>query len=108
VHITSIWPQVEDRVADDLTRTVVRHVTSAAGLVDGDPEFAKPLARSDDVGARNLASNPERDDGRVFEEEQQIRNSVRTPLLDPFPLKCQRLVVTDAAQPPDFQLAHVT
>src|SRR4030095_5548674 len=44
VDITSVWLEVEDGIADELTRTVIRDVSSTTRLVDRDPELGKALA----------------------------------------------------------------
>src|SRR5262245_40224258 len=54
VDITSIWPEVEDGITDELTRTVIRDVSSTTGLVDRDPELGKALARCNDISTRNF------------------------------------------------------
>jgi hypothetical protein len=41
----------------------------------------------------------------VLKQQKQIGNSVRPSFLDQFPLKYERLLVSDQAQPANFQLA---
>src|SRR5215213_652593 len=55
MHVAAIRLEVDDRVADDLPGTVIRHVAAAAGLLDVDATFRKLLRSRDDVGAPAVA-----------------------------------------------------
>jgi hypothetical protein len=71
--------------------------------VDRDPELGKALAGGNDIGTRNFASNSKRDDRRVLEKEQQIRDAIRPALLDQLALERKGLLVCHQAQPSDFE-----
>ena len=103
VHVAPIRPQIEDRVADDLTRTVIRHVAAAAGLVNRDAEIGELLVGRNDVGARDLAAHAEGDDGRMLQEQEQVGNAVGSTLLDERSLQRERLDVADQPETTDLE-----
>ena len=44
----------------------------------------------------------------MIDKQEHIRNAVGASLLDEFPLKRNSFVISNEAEPPDLQLAHVT
>ena len=64
VHVAAIRLQIDDRIADELTGTVVGDVAAAAGLEQADAAPPRaPQARSQDVRQIVAGLDPECDDG---------------------------------------------
>jgi hypothetical protein len=72
VHVAPIRIEVDDRVAHDLSRTVVGDVAAAAGLVDLDTPGRQRVRRRQNMRAAAIAASPKRQHGRVLDEQQQI------------------------------------
>ena len=92
MHVTAVGSQIDDGVPDDLPWTVIRHITAPAGFVGLNSESAKSRLGSDDVGTA-FSSDPERDDWRMLEQQQKIRNALGASLLYERRLKLQRLLI---------------
>ena len=82
VHIAAIRFQIEDGVADDLSRPVVGNVASTARFEHFDAARGKRFWRRQDVGPSSVATDAQSQDGRVFDKEQLIRNGVDQSLFD--------------------------
>ena len=106
MYVTSIGPEIEDRITNDLAGAVIGDISAATSLVDCNPEGGKPLVRRDDIATRDLAANTERDDRRVLEEEKKIGNAVCPALFDELALQRKCLVVRHHAETTDFELTH--
>src|SRR6185437_9288694 len=62
--------QVENRVGNQLSRTVERHVTTPIAFENLDPALRERLRRRHDVLRMRIA--PERDHGSVLEQKQHV------------------------------------
>ena len=82
MHVAAIRLQVENRIADDLSGTVIRDVSSASGLVDVDAASRQRIGRGQDVRAAAVTANAEREDVGMFDEEQEIADAAVPALLD--------------------------
>src|SRR5207249_2197035 len=67
VHVTAIGLQIENRIADDLTRTVIRDVAAAPGLMDFDASRRQHLGAGHYVRTAAVAAHTECNDMRVLE-----------------------------------------
>ena len=71
-HVALPFSQIEDRIADDLARTVIGDVAAAVGGVELDAG-----ARQDFVAGQQIfhvAVAAQRDDVRVFDDQQLVGN----------------------------------
>lgn len=93
-NIATVRGEVENRIADQLPRTVIRDVSSASRFVQLHTQLGTTLGRHKDV--RQLCCAPERDDVGVFEEEERVRNLIPFALLDEPPLEFVRLAIREA------------
>ena len=103
VHVAAIGLQVDDRVADDLAGAVVGDVAAAAGLVHLDAARGQRLGGRENVRSAAVAAHAERQDVRMLDEQQQIADAARAPLLDERALQRQRVGVRHEAEPPDLE-----
>ena len=72
--------QVEDRIADQLARPVIGHVTTAPTVADLHPA---PLELPPvDEQVPRIAASPQRDHRRVFQQQQRVRDHARAPGVD--------------------------
>src|SRR5688572_21067816 len=106
MHVASIGLQIEYGVADDLSRSVIGHISTAAGFVHGDAKLRELCVCGDDVRAAAVAFYTKRDDRWMLQEQQEIRDASGATLFDELPLHGERLVVRHHAQATDFELAH--
>ena len=67
---TSVAAQIEDGIADDLAGAVEGDVAAAVAFEELDAALGEEFGRCDHVGSFRVAA--ERDDRRVFEQEQDI------------------------------------
>src|SRR5205823_956952 len=72
VHVAAIRLQVDDRVADDLPRTVIRDIAAASGLVDLDAAGRQRVGRGEDVRSAAVAAHAERQHVRMLDEHQRV------------------------------------
>jgi hypothetical protein len=84
--------EVEDRIADELSRPVVGRATAAVGLDDRDVGL---LGEVELVG---LGAAPERDRRRVLEEEHRLGNGPLRERRRERALELPRLAVVDEAE----------
>jgi len=97
VHVAAVRLEVQDGVADELTRPVVRDVAASSGLEQRDAhEPAFGIVREHVVRVRRRA---ERDDVRVLEQQQLVRDHAGAALADQRLLELERLAVLDGAEP---------
>src|ERR1051326_4659883 len=71
-HVALPFSQIEDRIADDLPRAVKRHIAAAIGVMKLDSGALQHLSRSQQIS--RIAVAPHGDDGRMFHNQQLIRN----------------------------------
>ena len=76
--------QVDDRVADELPRTVVRGVTSSLDLDDGKPAPGRGAV---------VPLHADRDDRRMLYEDQRVADLAPSPLDDEGPHGAERVEV---------------
>jgi hypothetical protein len=101
VHVAAIRLQIDDRIADDLSWTVVGDVAAAAGLVHGDAARRERIGRRQDVGAAPVAADAKREHVRMLDEQQLIVDLILAPLVDKRSLQLERLGVRDLPEPAD-------
>jgi hypothetical protein len=106
MHIASIGLEIDDRISDQLAGTMVRDVAAAAGLVNLDAARGKEIGRRQDVRPAAVAADAEREDVRMLEENQQIADAPRLPLLDERSLERKRVEVGDASEPANVKAAQ--
>src|SRR5262245_47831106 len=102
VDVAAIRLQVDDWIADDLARSVVRDVTAAPGFVHLDTATRERLAGGEDVGPPAVSTHAKRQDVRMFKDQQRVADASRTSILDERALQGERLGIWHAAQPPDL------
>ena len=105
MHVAAIRPQVEDGIANELTRPVIRHVTAAAGLDDVDTEPTQRLGCGEDVLAGICALHPDGDDGWMLQQQQQVVRPPGFAILDEGTLQIERLAVAHDSKAADEQRA---
>lgn len=76
MDVASIGPKIEDRVPDQLTRPVIGDVASSARFNYLNALSFERVRRRDNVSAIVTSLHAERDDSRMFEEKQLIRDRV--------------------------------
>jgi hypothetical protein len=82
---------------------VKRDVAAAPGLDHLDAVAREFLRRGDDVGPIVACLDPERDDGRMLEEQQLIGDRTGPARVDELLLERERLGVADEPQPSDLE-----
>ena len=102
MHVEAVGPQIQDRIADELTRTVEGHVSASARFKKLDTVSFERLRSREHVRAIVTGPDSERDDRRVLEQEELIGNPVGLPFLDELLLEFQRLGVSDDPKPTNF------
>ena len=106
VHVAAIGFQIEDRIANELPRTVIGDVAAAAGFMDVDAARSELIGRGEYVRPPAVAANAEREDVRMLEKDQQIADAASLALGDQRPLQRKRVGVGNAAKPADFKAAQ--
>ena len=107
MHVAAIRLEVHDGIADDLAGAVIGDVAAAAGLVDLDAARVQHLGRREDVRASAVAADTERQHVRMLDEQQQVADAVRSPILDERALDLERVRVRYDAESSDFEGTHV-
>jgi hypothetical protein len=79
-NIATVRGEVKNRIADQLSRTVIRDVSSASRFVQLHTKLSAKLGRDENVAP--LRGAPERDDVGMFEEEERVRDLLPLALLD--------------------------
>jgi hypothetical protein len=87
----------DDRIRHELARAVVRHLAAAFRPNDLDPPGRERRRAGEDVG--HIGRPPERQDRRMLEEEQLIRDSTVGTLGDQPMLQVMGLAVRHPAKP---------
>jgi hypothetical protein len=106
VDVLAIRLEIDDRVADQLPRTVEGHVAAAAGLVDLDALRRERAGVGADVGGRAARPDAERDDGGMLDEQQRVVDLAGDALLDQRLLELDAGGVVDPPDPADDQPSH--
>ena len=83
--------QIKYRIPHQLSRPVKRNIPAAIALEQLDPASRQHFGRSEHVGGFGVAA--ERDDGRVFEEQQHVAGLSRLAPIDQLPLQAQPLAI---------------
>jgi hypothetical protein len=106
MNIASVWAQVNDRIADDLPGTVVGYVTTPPCLMNLDTQTCElRIARGDVRPA--AAPDAKRNDRRVLQKKEKIRDTTGAALLDKRLLDVERFSVRNNSEAPDFQRARL-
>lgn len=103
VHVATIRFEIQNRIPDDLSRTVVRDITAAPRLVDFDTSRGKGLRRDENVRTPPISPNAKCQYRRVLDQKQQVVDLIGAPLLDERTLQSQRVDVGDNAKLTDFE-----
>jgi hypothetical protein len=106
MHIAAVGTKIDDGVSDDLAGSVICHVAAPAGLVHRDAKLGEAGMARDDVRPAAVAFHPQRDDGRMLQEQEQIGDMPGAPFLDEAALHRKRLVIRHDAESTDFKLAN--
>ena len=100
VHVASIRVQVDDGIADDLSGAVVGDVAAAAVFEHVDAACRERVRRRENVRASAVAAHAERQDVRMLDEEEQIADAPRAPVVHERALQRQRIGIRDQAKAP--------
>ena len=103
VDIAAVRTQIEDGITNQLTGTVVGDVAAAAGFEQRHAGVFEGGFGREHVRAIVPDLGPERDDRRVFEEEELIGNLAGLARLDQPLLQRQAVGVGDDAEAADFE-----
>jgi hypothetical protein len=97
VEVQAVSLEIDDRVSDELSRSVKCHVAAALDLEELHALAVKKLGRRDEMFS--LGRPAERDYRWVFDEEQHIlRERARDAVTRDVPLQLERFLVGDPAQ----------
>src|SRR5688500_18165402 len=107
VHVTAIGMEIEDRIANELTGTMIGDVAAPPGLMKFDVPRREQLRRRDQMRTCGVRFDAERDDMRMFEQKEEVGDTAGATFLDERSLHVARDRIRNHAQPPDFQLAHM-
>jgi hypothetical protein len=97
--------QVEDGVADELSRAMVGDIATAIDLVQGYAAGGEEGIGGEDIGAFGVAAQGE--DGRVFEEKQHILKATGYDVRGDLGLEAEGFVVVDAAEIEDLNHGYL-
>ena len=101
MDVLSIRLEVEDRIADQLSRAVIGDVAAASGLDDLDAARGQRLGGGDDVRPGLGELHAERDDMGMFEQQQRVGDAIGAPVFDEGLLQVERFAVGDQAEAAD-------
>jgi hypothetical protein len=82
---------------------VIRHIAPAAGLVYANTTCGEHVGRRHDVRPPAALPNAERQDMRMLEQEERVRNSVCPALVDERTLQLQRFAIWHPAKPTNVE-----
>ena len=102
MHIAPVWTQIENWISDDLSRTVIRHITATTGFIYLDATRRKVLLAGSHVRTA-ITSDAESDYWRMLEKDQQIRDTAGPTLFDEHLLKIERLSVGNQPEAANFE-----
>jgi len=98
MHVALLEPN--HRIADELAGAVVRDVAAAPRPAKEHSAAGALALVPQDV--RLVRPSPEGDDMGMLEEEERVEDPILSARGDPFLLKANGVVVSDASQEPDF------
>ena len=104
VNVAAIGLEVDNGVADELTGAVIGDVAATSCFVDVDASSCQLIGRREDVAAPAVPPHAERQDVRMFEEEQQIVHLASLPFIDERALQRECVVVRDEPERPNLKL----
>ena len=99
MHVAAIGIEIEDRIADELARPVIRHVAAASGLEHVDAERRQSIRRCEDVRAAVLL-DADRQDVGMLQQQQRVGNAIGLALLDQPALQLEPVRVRNEPEPP--------
>ena len=102
VHVAAIGPQIENGITDELAGTVIRDVAAAPRFMDLDAALVEDVRRGEQVRFRCVQFHAERDDVRMFQQQEKIGHGAGAPLLDQRALQLHGVRVWHHAEPADF------
>ena len=103
VDIAAVGTQIDDGIPDELTGAVVGDVAAAAGFEDSTPGVFERLLGGQHVRAVVPDLRAERDDRRMFEEQQLVGNAAGLPRRDQLLLERKAFGVGNDAEAADFE-----
>jgi hypothetical protein len=95
MYVAAMLRQIEDRVAHQLARAVIRNVAPTLHVEKLDPQRGKRRFRDQEMGALSAASKC--DDRGVFEEQEQVSHQVLDAKRRQAALELERLTVRGEA-----------
>jgi hypothetical protein len=101
MNILTIRFEINDRIANNLSGPVIRDVAAAAGLMHFDAARAQQLWCGQNVRTAAVAAHAQRQDMRVFNQQQRVINRAAHPIFDECALQGDRIAVGDASETPD-------
>jgi hypothetical protein len=101
MDVAAAGAEVQDRIAHDLPRAVVRDVAAPTRLEDLDPPTAQLVLGQKQVLAPRVAA--ERDDGVVLEEQERVGYRLPLALLDEAGLQIESVGIGDAPETADHE-----
>lgn len=111
MDVAPIGTQINDGVAHNLAWAVVGDIAASAGFVQVDAELSEPLGRREDMTPIGANLDAKRDDGRVLEQEQLVRDRAAPALLHEFLLEDQAVRVRKPTETADLEhplvLGHI-
>jgi hypothetical protein len=111
MHVAPIGTQINDGIAHNLAGAVVGDIAASAGFVKLDAELREPPGCREDMTPIVADLDPERDNGRVLEQEQLVRDRAAPALLDELLLEDKAVRVRNATETANLEnplvLAHI-
>jgi hypothetical protein len=102
MHVAAVGLQVDDRISDNLARTVVGDIAATSCFADGDVACGQFVRRGKNMGAPAIAARTKRQHVRMFEEQQHVAHEAPLPFVHERALQRERVVIRHKAKPPDF------
>ena len=103
MHVAAIGIEVDDRIADELTGTVIGDVAAASGFVHLDAARGERVGGGEDVRASAVAAHAERHHLRMFEQQQRVGNAAGAAFFDQRALQRERVRVRHAPETPNVE-----
>ncbi len=97
VDVPAVRTEIEDRVSDELPRTVVRDVPSPSRLRHLDSEIVSFLRSHEHVG--RIGGRAHGDDVGMLQQQELVRHRAVAPALDEIFLKLRSVPIGHQAQP---------
>src|SRR5262249_20063296 len=104
--VAAIGAEVENRVANQLSWSVIGHIPTAAGLEQVDAARREGLHGHDNVRRCAACFDAQCHNVRMFEQQQRIWNAIRTTLLDELALQREGVSVCHEAEASYLQGSH--